>query len=63
MPVAVCPECHAEVRLEAANRLGERIECPACRAALEVVNLRPLELDWHFDEPLTKSGQVEETAA
>jgi lysine biosynthesis protein LysW len=65
MPVlqAVCPECHSEVRFEAAPKLGQRTECASCRAALEVVKLRPVELDWAFDEPLQKPSGLEETVA
>jgi lysine biosynthesis protein LysW len=63
MPVSVCPECRALVTLEAAPALGQRAECPGCRAALEVVSLQPLELDWRFEEPLTRTSQLEESAA
>jgi hypothetical protein len=47
--------------LEAAPALGQRAECAGCGAALEVVNLLPLEFDWRFEEPLPKSGELEET--
>lgn len=61
MPASVCPECRAVVSLEAAPALGQRAECAGCGAALEVVNLLPLEFDWRFEEPLPKSGELEET--
>jgi lysine biosynthesis protein LysW len=60
---AACPECHSQVPFESAPRLGERTVCTACRAALEVVKLRPLELDWAFEEPLQKPSRVEESVA
>ena len=60
---AVCPDCHADVHFEAAPILGQRTECTSCRAALEVVKLRPLELDWVFEEPLPKPSGVEESVA
>lgn len=60
---AVCPECHTGVTVEAVAGLGQRAECPACRADLEVVSLQPLELDWRFEEPLPGAGQLEETVA
>ncbi len=63
MQQAACPECHSEVPFESAPQLGERTECRTCRAVLEVVNLRPLELDWAFEEPLQKSSHVEESVA
>lgn len=63
MANAVCPECHTVVTVDAASGLGQRAECPACHADLEVVSLQPLELDWRFEEPLPRAGQLEETAA
>lgn len=60
---AACPECHADVQFEAAPNLGQRTECTSCRAALEVVKLRPLELDWAFEEPLPKPNHLEESVA
>ncbi len=60
---AACPECHSQVDFETAPELGERTKCIACRAALEVVKLRPLELDWAFEEPLPKPGRLEESVA
>jgi lysine biosynthesis protein LysW len=63
MAQAACPECHAEVQFDSAPRLGQRAECAACLAALEVVKLRPLELDWAFEEPLPKPSGLEEPVA
>ena len=60
---AACPECHSQVTFACAPQLGERTECTACRAALEVVKLRPLELDWAFEEPLQKPSRMEESVA
>lgn len=60
---AACPECHSQVQFACAPQLGERTECTACRAALEVVKLRPLELDWAFEEPLQKPSRMEESVA
>ena len=60
---AACPECHTAVVFEATAGLGQRAECPKCRASLEVVKLQPLELDWRFEEPLPKSSRLEETVA
>lgn len=63
MAQAACPECHAEVRFEAAPCLGDRVQCVACGAALEVVKVRPWELDWSFEEPLPRPTGVEESIA
>ena len=60
---AACPECHSQVPFASAPQLGERTDCSACRAALEVVKLRPLELDWAFEEPLQKPSRVGESVA
>jgi lysine biosynthesis protein LysW len=60
---AACPECHGEVLFDSAPMLGQRTECSECRAALEVVKLRPLELDWAFEEPLPKPSRLEESVA
>jgi lysine biosynthesis protein LysW len=58
--VGVCPECDAQVSLGANPGLGQRAECPNCRARLTVINLNPLDLDWAFEEPLIRSVQEAE---
>jgi len=45
-----CPMCDAVVTLQNKPKLGQRVVCPGCDAALEVVWLDPLELDWPLDE-------------
>ncbi len=42
---AECPECAAEIELEADVIEGEIIECPECGVELEVVGLDPVQLD------------------
>ena len=42
---AECPECAAEITLEADVIEGEIIECPECGVELEVVGLDPVQLD------------------
>jgi uncharacterized paraquat-inducible protein A len=49
MAVASCPDCEWEVYLGAQPKEGQRVTCPSCKAALEVVDLDPPELDWAFD--------------
>ncbi len=51
MTVVFCPECGYGIDLGAWPQEGQRIICTKCRARLEVINLRPLELDWVYDEP------------
>lgn len=43
--MALCPECEAEVELDAYDvDKGEVISCPECGVDLEVMGLSPLEL-------------------
>ena len=39
--VVVCPECEAEITLEATVEVGEIIVCPDCGVDLEVTGLNP----------------------
>jgi len=50
MVMALCPDCGQIVELEEPE-LGQVLSCPKCRARLEVLNLKPLELDWAYNEP------------
>lgn len=45
MPLAVCPECEAEIHVDEDVDKGEIISCMECEVALEVVGLDPIELD------------------
>ncbi len=45
MPLAVCPECEAEIHVDEDVDKGEVINCMECEVALEVVGLDPIELD------------------
>jgi len=36
-----CPECGAEIELEAGTIEGELLECPDCGSELEVLGLDP----------------------
>lgn len=51
---ARCPECLAAIWLKDSVEMWDPVTCPECHTALEVVNLRPLELDymadWNSDE-------------
>lgn len=39
--VVVCPECGAEIGLDAAVEIGEIIVCPDCGVDLEITGLNP----------------------
>ena len=44
--VAVCPGCDSDIPFQSEPRIGAEIECKSCGANLEVIFLRPIELDW-----------------
>jgi lysine biosynthesis protein LysW len=48
--VAECPECERNVVLSDRVVVGHRVECPGCGEKLEVISLRPPELDYAFDD-------------
>lgn len=50
LKVAECPGCEGNIALSKGVKLGERIDCPECGEKLEVISLRPLELDYAFDD-------------
>ena len=47
--VAHCPECDAKINVKS-PKLGQIVSCRVCDTRLEVVDLKPLELDWAFDD-------------
>lgn len=50
MPLAVCPECEAEIHVDEDVDKGEIITCEECEVSLEVVGLDPIELDIASEE-------------
>jgi alpha-aminoadipate carrier protein LysW len=40
-----CPECEAEITLDANAEVGEIIVCPDCGVDLEIVSLDPAKVD------------------
>ena len=46
MAKAVCPSCRCSLNLGRCIEEGEFVNCPRCRADLEVISLRPLALEW-----------------
>ena len=50
MAVAFCPECETGIKLGNTPREGQQVTCPECGAELEVISLKPLELDWAYEE-------------
>lgn len=43
--MALCPECEAKLTLPEELEIGDVVVCRTCEAVLEVINLRPLELE------------------
>ena len=50
MPIAVCPECQAEIHVDEDIDKGETLNCEECDARLEVVGLDPIELDLLYED-------------
>jgi alpha-aminoadipate/glutamate carrier protein LysW len=50
VPLAVCPECEAEIHVDEDVDKGEILTCEECEVMLEVVGLDPIELDLAPDE-------------
>lgn len=50
MNKAKCPMCSADVTIPKNAKLGTLVICGECEAELEVVSLKPLELDWPLDD-------------
>jgi len=47
--VALCPDCEEEISFNVTPKMGQKFSCPNCETPLEVVSLRPLEVDWDDD--------------
>ncbi|HEX9029879.1 MAG TPA: lysine biosynthesis protein LysW [Anaerolineales bacterium] len=45
MMTVTCPECAAEISLDAKVEMGEIIVCPECGVDLEVTSLAPAEVE------------------
>lgn len=45
MPTGTCPECEADVHVDAEADKGDTVVCDECGTELEVVGLDPVELD------------------
>ena len=52
MMIGACPECDASVSFDMTPGIHQRVICMHCRAALVIVGLNPIRLDWAYVEPL-----------
>jgi|YNPBryBLVA2012_1023415.scaffolds.fasta_scaffold05919_5 alpha-aminoadipate carrier protein LysW len=50
MEIAFCLSCGEEIHLPERVEVGQRLNCPYCRAELEVIGTDPVELDWAYEE-------------
>jgi lysine biosynthesis protein LysW len=57
--VAYCPECDAKINVKS-PKLGQIVVCRVCDTRLEVVDLRPLELDWAFEDDFDDMDLVDD---
>jgi lysine biosynthesis protein LysW len=47
---AKCPLCGEKIKFTNKPHINQSVICPACDAELKVVGLRPLSLDWPYDD-------------
>jgi lysine biosynthesis protein LysW len=47
----ICPACGSSMRLRQELRVGDFVTCMECDTELEVLSLKPLKLDWAYEEP------------
>jgi lysine biosynthesis protein LysW len=48
--IAFCLDCKQAITLGSDPRVGQKVVCSNCGAHLEIINLKPLELDWAYSE-------------
>lgn len=47
---AKCPDCRNVIEFKVMPHLNQTVVCDNCEVTLAVINLKPIELDWAFDE-------------
>ncbi len=45
-----CPDCSAAVYFESLPELDQEVVCDECESSLIVVRVKPLKLDWAYDD-------------
>lgn len=50
MANAKCPMCGGSVKISSTAKKGSLVYCDSCDAELEIVSLKPLELDWPLED-------------
>ena len=46
----ICPFCKEAINLGKSAKEGDIVVCKACEAELEIVSLKPVELDWPLED-------------
>jgi hypothetical protein len=59
MALGYCPECDEDVGFRQEPTIGTKKICPNCGAHLIVIGLKPIELDWEYEEDRLKYGEEE----
>lgn len=59
MPYARCPQCEEKIYFPEMPDIGDIVECHSCETRLEVVGLRPIELDWLWEEEAEEEEEEE----
>ena len=57
---ASCPDCLVQIRFRKAPELEDLVTCPECEALLEVVQLKPLRLDWAYSDEFEETYEGED---
>ena len=57
---AECPDCGEQVPVSGSIKIGRRVECPHCKADLEIVETVPVELDWYYEEETEEDDEDDE---
>jgi hypothetical protein len=55
-----CPDCEQLIYLGLIPEEGQQVTCPSCWAYLKIINLEPIELNWHIEEYWTDDWKPEE---
>ncbi len=50
MATVTCPSCESKFILGVPARIGNRVVCDFCEVELEIISLKPLDLDWPLYE-------------
>ena len=58
--MGTCPDCEENFELDDNAEIGSIIECPSCKARLEILDLQPVVLDYAIEGEEIEDIEVEE---